>query len=77
MKRLRLLFCALFGHSKIVEGCMGFIHCSRCGQLLGDTLAGCYDLSKCFVIGHLDCDCACRSNLKKMSWKHKLLVRVK
>jgi hypothetical protein len=66
------VICSMFGHSKIVIACWGYINCGRCGYQLGDTLAGCYDTRNLVIIGH-SCE-TCRKNYEKMTWKDKLLV---
>ena len=70
MKKFKSIFCVLFGHSKIVSSFFGYVSCGRCEQQIGDTLAGCYDLSKDVIIGH-NCD-SCQENYKKLTWKDKI-----
>ena len=72
MKRIKAIFCILFRHSNILEGCFGYMHCGRCGALLGDTLAGAYKNKDAVVIGH-NCD-TCRANYKKMGFIDKFLT---
>ena len=65
------IVCALIGHSLIVEGCFGYVHCGRCGEQIGDQLAGVYaDAERSVRVGH-NCK-VCRANYKKMDWRHKL-----
>ena len=72
MKKIKQILCVLFGHSKIVENCLGYISCARCGEQLGDTLAGVYSLHKCVIVGH-NCH-TCRDNYKKLTWRDKFLT---
>jgi len=37
-EQAKAVVCALIGHSKIVNTCMGYIHCARCEAQLGDSL---------------------------------------
>ncbi len=64
------IICSLIGHSNIVEGCFGYVHCARCEAQLGDTLAGCYTNEHAAIVGH-DCE-TCRENYAKMGWRDKL-----
>lgn len=66
------IVCALVGHSRIVDACFGQITCGRCGTILGDTLAGCYDTNDKVVIDH-NCE-LCKVNYKKMGWRDKLFI---
>jgi hypothetical protein len=66
------IVCALIGHSRIVDACFGQITCGRCGAIVGDTLAGCYDMKGHTVIDH-NCE-ACRDNYAKMGWQDKLFI---
>lgn len=72
MSRIKKIFCVLFGHSRIVEFCFGYVTCARCDEQLGDTLAGAYDLSNSVIVGH-DCD-ICRKNYKTLTWRDKFLT---
>jgi hypothetical protein len=72
MNKLKSIFCVLFGHSKIVTYCFGYISCARCGDQIGDTLAGVYSLKNDVVVGH-KCK-ECKENYKKLGWKDKLFT---
>lgn len=72
MGKLKAVFCALFGHSRIITQCFGYVHCARCEAQLGDTLAGAYPADKCVILYH-DCD-KCRENAKALTWRDRLLV---
>jgi hypothetical protein len=71
MEKLKRIICVLLGHSKIIETCFGYVHCARCNDLLGDTLAGYYDTKENVIVGH-KCD-TCNENYKKLGWKDKVL----
>jgi len=73
MGKFHNVFCALFGHSKIVSMCWGYVSCGRCGQQLGDKLCGAYDTEDKVVIGH-NCD-ICRANYKKLRLRDKLFCQ--
>ena len=65
--------CALIGHSRIVDGCMGEVYCGRCDTKIADQLMGGYAGAEDSVrIGH-NCR-TCRSNFRKMTWRDKFLV---
>jgi len=67
------IVCSLIGHSKVVKYCFGYVHCSRCGDLVADRLLGSYESAPESVI--IGCDCpTCRKNYKNMSWQDKYLA---
>ena len=66
------VICAVVGHSKIQTHCFGYYNCARCGEQVGDTLAGVYDPSDAVVVGH-NCD-QCHVNFDKLDWKHKFMT---
>jgi len=66
------IICEMIGHSRIISMCWGYVHCGRCDQQIGDTLAGIYNLEGYVIIGH-NCK-ACKKNYKKLTWRDKLLV---
>lgn len=69
----RSVVCALVGHSLVVTGCFGYIYCARCEQQIADSLAGINANAEIQVrVGH-NCS-TCRSNYKKLDWRHKLLT---
>lgn len=64
--------CTLIGHSNIIETCFGYVHCARCGDQIGDTLAGAYRNDRAVIIGH---DCSiCRDNATRLTWQDKLFI---
>lgn len=71
----RAVICALVGHSKVIDICFGQVTCNRCGEILGDTLIGCYDTTDKVVVNHA-CD-TCRDNYKKLDWHSKLMTPYK
>ncbi len=72
-KKIKEIFCILFGHSRIVETCWGYVNCARCGQQLGDQLASYYDTKNNVIMNH-NCK-TCRKNYKTLTWKDKLFVK--
>ena len=71
--KVKEIICVLIGHSRIIDGFMGYWHCCRCKSYLGDTLAGCYTMKDKVVRGH-NCS-VCRVNYEKLTWKDKLFVK--
>ncbi len=54
-----------------MDSCMGYQHCARCGELLGDSLGGCFtaDIS-------LGCGCPeCQENYAALRWRDRFLVK--
>jgi len=70
--RIKGIVCQLIGHSRIVELCFGYVSCARCGDQIGDTLGGTYDLSDKIVVGH-NCE-TCRANYAKLNWQDRFMV---
>lgn len=72
METLKRIVCAVWGHSDLLTGCFGYMYCSRCGEQVGDTLAGAYQNNDCVIVGH-GCD-TCRTNWARMGWRSKFLA---
>ena len=73
MKKLKVIFCAVFRHSLIQHYCFGYFNCARCGAQLGDSLGSVYpQAEKVVIVGH-NCK-KCRENYKKLSWVDKFLA---
>jgi len=70
--KIKKVFCALFGHTKIQSQFFGYWYCGRCGEQLGDSLGGVYSAEDVVIIGH-NCE-TCRKNHKKLKWHEKILV---
>lgn len=66
------MVCALVGHSRIETTCFGYYSCARCGEQVGDTLAGTYDADNSVVVGH-NCE-KCRENFAKLDWRHTFMT---
>lgn len=49
------IYCVKNGHASYISHCFGYIHCGRCGDQIGDQLAGCFDTTNMITIGH-NCD---------------------
>ncbi len=64
--------CALLGHSKIQTHCWGYFSCARCGEQVGDSLAGAYKADKVVVVGH-NCK-TCRENFAALPWEDILFT---
>jgi len=62
--------CAIVGHSRIINICLGQVTCSRCDEILGDTLAGVYDIKDKVIVGH-NCN-DCKMNYAQLTWRDKL-----
>ena len=70
--KLKLIFCAVFRHSNIMEGCFGYMSCGRCGTELGDSLGGSYMNPRAVVVGH-DCE-KCFANYARLTWTDRFLT---
>ena len=70
---MKKIFCALFGHTHIYNVFIGYHYCARCGELMGDSLAGVFFDSLCVAVDH-NCQ-TCFDNYAKLSWKDKFLVK--
>lgn len=65
--------CALVGHSRIRESCLGQITCGRCGAIVGDAVMGVYDARKDVLVGH-DCE-ICRANAATLTFRDTFLAK--
>lgn len=65
--------CSIIGHSRIISMCFGYVHCARCGEQIGDRLAGVYDTTDSVIVGH-DCE-TCHKNFDALNWEDKLYVK--
>jgi hypothetical protein len=71
----RAVTCALIGHSNIMTLCFGYHSCARCGEQVGDSLAGAYSNEKAVYVEH-NCD-ICRTNYDCLKWSDKYLAPTK
>lgn len=71
--RRNSVVCSIIGHSRIITKCFGYVSCARCDEQIGDTLAGCFDCSKCVIVGH-NCP-TCDENRRALTWKDTLYVK--
>ena len=69
---MKRVYCAVFGHSDLIDGCIGYMYCGRCSAQLGDTLGGIYRNERAVIRGH-GCD-TCRENWTKMPMRSRLLA---
>lgn len=51
-EQAKAVVCALVGHSQIQTYCFGYYNCARCGEQVGDSLAGAYVGTDAVVVGH-------------------------
>lgn len=72
MEKLKAVFCALFGHSRIITQCFGYLHCARCEAQIGDTLGGASSAVNNVILYH-DCP-TCREAAKTLTWRDRMLV---
>ncbi len=72
MDKFRKIFCVLFRHSNIETNCMGYILCGRCGEQMGDVIAGAYKNPR--NVGEF-CGCEeCKINYAQLTWLDFFLV---
>ena len=72
MKKLKSIFCVLFGHAKVINVFMGYVSCARCSQQIGDTWGGTYPLEDRVIKGH-DCE-ICHRNWKKLHLRDRIFT---
>lgn len=65
LEKRRKIFCVTHRHSNVITSCFGYIYCARCGQQIGDTLAGCYENASAVLVDH-GCE-ECKANAKKLT----------
>lgn len=49
------IYCVKHGHAKYFYGFFGYAYCGRCGEQIGDSLAGIFEGTGFVLIGH-DCN---------------------
>jgi len=67
------VICSIIGHSKIISISFSYVYCARCGEQIGDRLAGVYNTTKKVIVGH-NCE-ICRKNYEALTWEDKLYVK--
>ena len=74
-KQKAQIYCVKHNHGGYVWTFFGYVHCGRCGQQIGDTLAGVFDTTNMLLVGH---KCKKCSKLKKKlsSLDKKILNRL-
>ena len=64
------IYCIKNGHADYISMCFGYVHCGRCNEQIGDTLAGIYDTTNKMLIGHKCKKCSeVKSKLNKLDKK--------
>jgi len=62
------IYCIKKGHADYVTMFFGYVYCGRCGDQIGDRLAGIYDTRKKAIIGCKKKNCKeCGAIIKKLS----------
>jgi len=61
-KQQAQIYCVNHGHANFVWSCFGYVHCGRCGEQIGDTLAGIFSGAGMVVVGH---DCSTCTDARK------------
>lgn len=59
------IFCIKHGHAKFVSIFMGYVHCGRCTEQIGDTYSSPFNFDDTALIGH-KCN-KCDNAVKKLS----------
>lgn len=59
------IYCVKHGHANYFWSFFGYAHCGRCGEQIGDNLAGIFDGKGKVLVGH-DCD-ECTLAISKLS----------
>lgn len=64
------IYCVKHGHAKYVTMCFGYVYCGRCGEQIGDRLAGIFDTTNVMFINHKCPTCnKIKKTLSKMDLK--------
>ena len=67
----RKIYCVKHGHAKYITNCFGYVYCGRCGQQIGDQLAGCFDSSNYLLIS---CPCKICNKIRRTLSKYDLRI---
>lgn len=70
--------CGLVGHTRLTTYYFGYLNCGRCGEQVGDCLAGSPRTG--LVVerhgrGKKGAGCDCRETAKTLTWRDTLLVK--
>ncbi len=69
------IYCVKHGHADYVTVCMGYAYCGRCGDQIGDTLGGAFNLTKKVITGCWESSCQhCNDNRKKITGFDKIIL---
>lgn len=66
------IYCVKHGHADYVWTFFGYVHCGRCGEQIGDQLAGVFDTANMILVGH-KCK-TCHKLKKKLSSLDKKIL---
>lgn len=69
------IYCVKHGHADYIWNFFGYVHCGRCGEQIGDRLAGVFDTTDKIFVGH-KCDTCNKLKKKLSSLDKKILARL-
>ena len=69
---IKKVLCAVVGHPPVLETFFGYQTCARCGEQLGDSLAGVSVATSAAVVGH-NCE-KCAGIWRSLSPEQRLLT---
>lgn len=73
MDKIKSIWCAIFGHTRVETAFWGYHCCARCGTQVGDTLGSVYPgANDSVIVGH-KCE-MCVNNYKKLKWHEKVFT---
>ncbi len=75
LKQKAQIYCIKHGHANYITMCFGYVHCGRCEEQIGDTLAGIFDTSNSIFVGH-KCKTCDKLKRKLSSLDKKILSRL-
>lgn len=67
------IYCIKYGHGMYFTNCFGYASCGRCGEHIGDSLAGIFDGAGMALVGH-ECD-TCENAFKSLSDIDQLIFK--
>jgi len=72
LKQKAQIYCIKHGHADFISTFFGYVYCGRCGEQIGDQLAGIFDTTDKILVNH-KCE-KCKKAKRKLSALDKKIL---